>query len=223
MSWLIGAFYACSHCTGAASLPPRGTERLHRCRQCLSRHYHNFEAPCLHGFSSGSILKSSCSTGEFLSLVFIHPLKDLPNKTWRNEEFRKSNSPNQWDLGASLSPEKPPSGYRYFCKIIAGGPLVPLNHTICKCIKNTQKETVLNTLTARLPAGLVHVNTAQFNTIFRKTMQQKTSSKQSPPECFQARSTTELFSKRVHLYRYRPSYYPAACYGLVSNGTLLRS
>ena len=152
------------------------------------------------------------------------PLKSFSTKTaWRNKEFRKSYSQLQWDLGSSVSPEKRASGYRYFCKIIPSGPLVPLNHTICKCIKNTHKETVLNMLIAWLPAGLVHVNTAQFNTIFRKTMQQKTSSKQSPPKCFQAWSTTILFSKRDHLYHYQPSYYQPACYRLVSNGTLSRS
>jgi len=147
------------------------------CWQHFSSHYQNFQALHVQGFSGGSTLKS-------ISFTHLRTYSTKPAR--RNKKFRKPYYQNQWDLGSMVSPEKWASGYRYFCKITARGPPVPLNHTICKCIKNTQKETVLNTLTAWLPAGLVHVNTAPFNTIFRKTMQQKTSSKQSPPKCFQA-------------------------------------
>lgn len=161
-----------------------------------------------------------------ISFTCFHLPTERPSqrkRAWRNQELRKSHSPNQRDLGSSVSPEKWASGYRYFCKINASGPLVPLNHTICKCIKNTHKDTVLTMLIQWLPAGLVHVNTAQFHTIFRKTMQQKTSSKQFLSQCFQAWSTTILLSKINHSYHYQPSSYQPACYRLFSNGTFSRS
>lgn len=217
MSKLISAFDACS-------IPAEGTKQVQWCWQRFSTTTRTLKHHMFKGFQVVQPWNHLVAQYNFFHLFSFTHLKTHSTKTaWRNKEFRNSYSQNQWDLGSSVSPETWASGYRYFCKIIAGGPLVPLNHTICKCIKNTHKETVLNMLIARLPAGPVHVNTAQFNTIFRKTMQQKTSSKQSPPKCFEAWPTTILFSKGDHLYCYQPSYYPPACYRLVSDGTLSRS